>query len=88
MSAGLQAVFGVLLLALGSVKTWLHMGTVPVLSLPMCSGETMTIELNQASWLAQAHCWGCYAFVAGMLLSLFALYRGIHKRRSVAVWMD
>lgn len=88
MSTGLQAVFGLLMIAVGGVKTWLHLGSVPGLSIPMCSGETITIGLSNGSWLAQAHCWGCYMFAAGIALSSVALYRGLQKRRSFAIWMD
>ena len=88
MSTRLQAVFGLLMMAVGGVKTWLHMGSVPGLSIPMCSGETVTIGLNNGSWLTQAHCWGCYMCAAGLALAGIALYRGLQKRRSVTTWMD
>lgn len=88
MSAQLQASLGLLALLLGGLKTWLHMGTVPVLSLPTCSGEMIEIGLGSRSLFAQAHCWGCYVFVAGLAITVLAMSRLWSQRRSVAVRMD
>jgi hypothetical protein len=83
-----QTLFGSVILALGAVKTWLHMGSVPVLVLPMCNGATRTILLDQGGGFAAAHCWGCYALPAGALLIGLSAMRHLHKRRSVASITD
>ena len=88
MSTSLKATFGILLMALGGLKTWLHMGTLPVLSLPMCNGKVLNVPLSQGSFFEQAHCWGCYALAAGAGIVLFAGYQALRERRSVAIRMD
>ena len=88
MTISFQALSGAVLFFAGAVKTWLHVGSVPILSLPTCNGETIEIALGSSSLLAQAHCWGCYAMLAGAALGLSALYRSLQTRRSVAFGMD
>jgi hypothetical protein len=83
-----QAILGALMVFIGSIKTWLHMGSVPILSLPTCNGKTVSIALGQTSWLEQAHCWGCYMFAAGLVMVAVAGWRAFSKRRSVALNMD
>ena len=75
-------------MALGGLKTWLHIGTSPVLALPTCNGKTLTVALSQASVFEQVHCWGCYAFTLGLGIVLIATYRMMRERRSVAARMD
>lgn len=84
----LQALYGLALIAVGGLKTWLHMGSVPVLSLPMCSGKTVTLKASSTSWFEQAHCWGCYALAAGLILVSFAAVKAARQRRSVTAAMD
>ena len=88
MSRVQQLMVGLLLMAIGGVKTWLHMGAIPMLALPTCTGKTVYIAANQASWFEQAHCWGCYALAAGAGIVLFAGYQALRERRSVAIRMD
>ncbi|MEL6415664.1 MAG: hypothetical protein AAFQ15_12070 [Pseudomonadota bacterium] len=88
MPSSLQAVFGVLLMAVGGLKTWLHIGAFPVLALPTCNGKTLNVALSEASVFEQVHCWGCYAFTVGLGLVLFAGYQMMRERRSVAVRTD
>lgn len=88
MSRVQQMMVGLLLMAVGGVKTWLHMGAIPMLALPTCTGKTVYIAANQASWFEQAHCWGCYALLVGTVLILHAIFRVIQKRRSVALITD
>ena len=88
MSSSLQAMFGVLLTAVGGLKTWLHIGAMSVLALQTCNGKTLNVPLSQSSLFEQAHCWGCYAFTVGLGVALFAVYQMMSERRSVAVRMD
>lgn len=89
MSIPLQALFGLLMMGVGGLKTWLHLGTLPpVLSLQTCNGKTLNIGLSQTSWFEQAHCWGCYAFALGLGLTVFAVFQVMRKRRSVACRTD
>ena len=88
MSTYTQAVFGLLKLIVGGIKTWLHMGSVPMLSLPTCNGKTLEIALGGSSWFEQAHCWGCYMFAAGLVIIALAAYQQFYKRRSVALGTD
>lgn len=76
------------MIAVGGLKTWLHIGTIPVLALPTCNGKTLNLAMSNASLFEQAHCWGCYMFTAGVAFILLGLYRQTQKRRSVALWMD
>ena len=46
------------------------------------------VQLSGQSWFEQAHCWGCYMFAAGLALLVWAFYRHVIQRRSVAVRMD
>ena len=88
MPSSLQAVFGVFLMAVGGLKTWLHIGALPVLALPTCNGKTLTVALTEMSLFEQVHCWGCYAFTIGFGVFLFAFYQMMIERRSVAARMD
>ncbi len=78
------ALIGAAMIVIGSLKTWLHMGSVPVLSLPTCNGETLTLALSNAAWFERAHCWGCYMLAAGLIVAAYAIFERIAKRRSVA----
>ena len=88
MSSSLKAVFGILLMAVGGLKAWLHIGALPVLALTTCNGKTLNVALSQASFFEQVHCWGCYAFTLGLGIFLFAAYQMMRERRSVAIRMD
>ena len=88
MSIPVQAILGLVMMAIGGLKTWLHMGTVPMLSLPTCNGKTLSVALSQSNWFEQAHCWGCYAFALGLGLTMFTAFQVIRERRSVAYSMD
>lgn len=88
MTTRMQAIISLLLMAVGAFKTWLHVGTVPILALTTCSGNAVTIELGSQSLLQQIHCWGCYAFTAGFIYALWLTYIHIQKRRSVALRVD
>jgi len=88
MTPSLQTLYGLVMIAIGSFKTWLHMGSVPILSLPTCTGKTLTLAVGPTGFFEQAHCWGCYMLAAGIALTVFALYRNFQKRRSVAPVMD
>lgn len=79
-----QAILGAVMMVIGGLKTWLHMGSIPLLSLPTCNGETISIALSNANWLERAHCWGCYMLAAGMIVALIAAFDQFSKRRSVA----
>jgi hypothetical protein len=84
----MQMMFGMMMLVVGGIKTWLHMGTVPILSLPTCNGKTLEIAVGGSSWFEQAHCWGCYMFAAGLGVISFVAYQQLQKRRSVALRTD
>jgi len=84
MNSYWQAFLGAAMIVIGGIKTWLHMGTVPLLALPTCNGETLNVALSNASWFERAHCWGCYMFAAGFLVLALAAYEQFAKRRSVA----
>lgn len=84
MTTNLQALLGAMMILIGGIKTWLHMGTVPLLSLPTCNGDALTVALGNASLFERAHCWGCYMFAAGLIVVALAAYDRFAKRRSVA----
>ncbi|MEL6858325.1 MAG: hypothetical protein AAFO74_08050 [Pseudomonadota bacterium] len=88
MSHALHALFGLLIMGIGALKTWMHMGTITVVALPTCNGKTVTLALGPSNWLEQAHCWGCYAFAFGLALVALALFRQFRERRSVAYGTD
>lgn len=88
MTTLMQTLYGLAMIAVGGLKTWLHMGSIPVLSIPTCSGKTLTLPVSQTSWLEQAHCWGCYMFAAGLVVLGLATFRAYQQRRSVAADMD
>lgn len=88
MTTYMQAAYGAVLIMIGGLKIWLHMGTIPLLSLPTCNGDTLTIALSNAGWFERAHCWGCYMLAAGLIVAAFAIYQELMKRRSVAPLTD
>lgn len=88
MTTFMQALYGAAMILIGGFKTWLHMGSVPMLSLPTCNGDTLTLALSNASWFERAHCWGCYMLGAGLIVTTFAIYQEAMKRRSVAPLTD
>lgn len=79
-----QALLSAAMMLIGGLKMWLHMGSVPLLSLPTCNGDTVTLALGGASWFERAHCWGCYMFAAGVILAVMIGVAQASKRRSVA----
>ncbi|MHA7898347.1 MAG: hypothetical protein ACX94B_00680 [Henriciella sp.] len=88
MTTRMQALYGLALILIGGVKIWLHMGSVSVLSLPLCSGKTLTVSAGQMSLFEQAHCWGCYVFGAGLILVGVAAFGAYAQRRTVAAQTD
>ena len=88
MTPLMQTLYGLAMIAVGGLKTWLHMGSVPVLSLPMCSGKTVTLTATPSSWFEQAHCWGCYMLAAGLVVLAIAGVSAYKQRRSVTADMD
>lgn len=88
MTVLMQVLYGLAMIFVGGLKTWLHIGSMPVLSLTTCTGKTVTISAAQNGWLEQAHCWGCYLFAAGLVVLVFAGLNGFKQRRSVTANMD
>lgn len=88
MTTAQHFLLGLVIMAIGGLKTWLHIGALPVLALPTCTGKTVLITAGNSSWFEQVHCWGCYAFAAGLLIALHAGFRQYQKRRSVALITD
>ena len=88
MTAPSQTLLGLLMLTVGGLKTLLHMGTVPILTLPTCNGKSVDIALSQSTWFEHVHCWGCYALAAGLVVAAHAVARQFQKRRTVASIMD
>ena len=88
MTTSMQAPYGLAMIAVGGLETWLHMGSIPVLSVPMCSGKTLTLAASQTSLFEQAHCWGCYMFAAGLVWLAVACMTAHKQRRSVTANMD
>ncbi|MEO1321395.1 MAG: hypothetical protein AAFV59_00155 [Pseudomonadota bacterium] len=88
MLAAQQALFGLIMIAIGSLKTWLHINAATVLALPTCNGRILELSLNNPSGLTQLHCWGCYLALAGLSVLGLAIHRFVRKRRSVASWVD
>ncbi|MEO1305617.1 MAG: hypothetical protein AAFV37_11605 [Pseudomonadota bacterium] len=83
-----QTLIGLMMILIGVFKTWLHVGAVPVLYLTTCTGNTIAVSTGPTHVLAQAHCWGCYLFLAGLMVSAYAVYRAFKGRRSVAYQVD
>ena len=83
-----QSLLGLAMVLLGAVKTWLHIGSIPVLYLATCTGKTIAVSAGQTNWFEQAHCWGCYMLIAGLVVVVHAAARQLQKRRSVANRMD
>jgi len=88
MTTLMQALYGAAMILIGGLKTWLHMGSIPMLSLPTCNGDPLTVALSNASFFERAHCWGCYMLAAGLIVAAFAGYQALMNRRSVAPSMD
>ena len=88
MTSMMQALYGGAMILIGGLKTWLHMGSIPILSLQTCNGQTLEIPVGASNWFAQAHCWGCYMLAAGIIVTALAGYRAFEKRRSVASILD
>ena len=84
MTSTWQAITGAAMIVIGGIKTWFHMGTIPLLSLPTCSGDTINVALRHAGWFERAHCWGCYMLAAGLIVVGLAAFDVFAKRRSVA----
>ncbi|MEM6652379.1 MAG: hypothetical protein AAF582_07230 [Pseudomonadota bacterium] len=88
MALSLQTLLGLVMIAIGSVKTWLHVGSVPVLALQTCNGKTLQMSLEPSNGLLQAHCWGCYLVLAGLVVVAKTAWRAHTKRRTVAYRVD
>ena len=78
------ALLGAAMIVVGGIKTWLHVGTVPLLALPMCNGETLSVAIGGANLFERAHCWGCYMLAAGLVVAAFSACLRFSERRSVA----
>jgi len=88
MTTLMQTLCGLAMIAVGGLKTWLHMGSISVLSFPTCAGKTATLQMSQTGWLEQTHCWGCYMLAVGLVIFGISASCAYKQRRSVAVGMD
>ena len=88
MTVLMQLLYGLAMVSVGGLKTWLHIGSMPVLSLTTCNGKTVTLSAAQTGLLEQAHCWGCYMFAAGLVVLVFAGVNAFKQRRSVTANVD
>lgn len=84
----LHALMGGAMSLIGAIKMWFHMGSVPLLSLPTCNGEVLTISLGQSAWYERAHCWGCYLFAAGLAILVAYGVQRMQQRYALSAKMD
>jgi len=88
MKISREALFGLLMMSIGAVKTWLHISTLSTLDIPTCNGQILQIPLSDSAPLNPIHCWGCYLVAAGAAFIGYWVYRLARERRSVASWAD
>ncbi|MEQ3747335.1 MAG: hypothetical protein ABNH53_14010 [Henriciella sp.] len=88
MTALMQTLAGVALFLIGSIKAWMHITAISVLSLPTCTGKNVLISVSNDSFFERAHCWGCYVAVAGLILAATGLYDMWQQRRGIASLVD
>lgn len=69
MSVAQNGLASIFMLVVGALKTWLHVGSIPVLSLTTCAGKSVSLPLESNGIFAHWHCWGCYMVVAGLILA-------------------
>lgn len=82
------AAAGLAIFVAGAIKFALHLGRTPSLEDYLafrCGGaDTAGSALLNHSVLNWAHCWGCYAMVAGAALLVLALLRRVREVKSTA----
>ena len=75
--------FAVGLMVSGAIKMFLEATRQDSLIIPTCFGQTISVQLPGNAWTA-FHCWGCYAFIAGLiLLTAYSLYSFTSHRAAV-----
>ena len=53
------------------------------LLIPTCLGQTLTLNIGHSGWYA-LHCWGCYAFIFGVMLLAVLAVQKIRQRQTSA----
>jgi len=71
MSIRNQVLIGLAFLIVGLVKAYDHSMAAGTLSIPMCFGGEMSINVDTPLW-HRVHCWGCYMAAFGFALTAHA----------------
>lgn len=79
---------GAVLLLVGSIKTYMHLSMGSVIALPTCTGRNVLISVSQGSFFEQAHCWGCYMALAGLMVLGWTLLYDLQQKRTQAFNLD
>ncbi len=73
MHRKLRLFFIAMVVLVGAGKAWMHGNAMATLSVPGCLGQNFTIRLDLPVW-QQAHCWGCYLAIGGLIILAIELF--------------
>ncbi|KCZ51018.1 hypothetical protein HY29_06610 [Hyphomonas beringensis] len=76
-----QLLTALTLLVAGLIKAVSHMTAVTTLNIPTCFGGSQTVTLGASFW-ERAHCWGCYAALAGAVWLTILSVRALPRYRA------
>ena len=81
MPVPIQYLAAAAVLVAGVIKAAVHMTAVTALSIPTCLGSSHTLTLQTSFW-ERAHCWGCYAALAGAVWLTVLVALSLPRRRA------
>lgn len=71
MTRSTLTIIGAALVLIGAVKAWTLMQAARFITIPSCLGPDSIVRLD-GTFNLQAHCWGCYTALFGLVLIVFS----------------
>lgn len=83
MSPRMQFLTAAVLFIAGLAKAVAHMTTAYTIGISTCLGNEIVLPVQASMW-ERAHCWGCYAAVAGVVWMIALTLGSAARRRALA----
>ena len=71
---------GLAMIAVGLLKAYLHTMSTGVIHITTCLGRDVTLYAQGSLW-SNAHCWGCYMALAGVLVIVATVSRRLRPAK-------
>ena len=84
MSIRNQVLVGLTLMIIGLLKAFDHSMTAGTLTIPMCFGGEISVNVDTPIW-HRVHCWGCYVAAFGFALTMHAFTWRVRQKARTSI---